>query len=44
MSKVINIKFLQVLLIFSVFIGLKAYGDDVNKEDGTYLNLSVTET
>jgi uncharacterized protein YggE len=44
MSKVINIKFLQVLLIFSAFIGLKAYGDDVNKEDGTYLNLSVTET
>ena len=44
MSKVINIKFLQVLLIFSTFIGLKAYGDDVNKEDGTYLNLSVTET
>ncbi len=44
MDKVINIKFLQILLIFSVFIGLKAYGDDVNKEDGTYLNLSVTET
>lgn len=44
MGKIINIKFLQVLLIFSAFIGLKAYGDDVNKEDGTYLNLSVTET
>lgn len=44
MSKVINIKFLQVLLIFSVFIGLKAYGEDVIKEEGTYLNLSVTET
>jgi len=44
MGKIINIKFLQVLLIFSAFIGLKAYGDEVNKEDGTYLNLSVTET
>lgn len=44
MGKIINIKFLQVLLIFSAFIGLKAYGDDVNQEDGTYLNLSVTET
>jgi predicted secreted protein len=44
MGKIINIKFLQVLLIFSAFIGLKAYGDEVNKEDGTYLNLSVIET
>jgi predicted secreted protein len=44
MGKIINIKFLKVLLIFSAFIGLKAYGDDVTKEEGTYLNLSVTET
>lgn len=44
MGKIINIKFLQVLLIFSAFIGLKAYGDDVTKEEGTYLNLSVIET
>ena len=43
MGKIINIKFLQMLLIFSVFMGLKAYGDGVKQEDGTYLNLSVTE-
>ena len=35
--------FLSILLICSLFIMSKAYGDGSNKEDGTYLNLSVTE-
>ena len=35
--------FLSILLICSLFIMSKAYGDGFNKEDDTYLNLSVTE-
>ncbi|MFK7967550.1 MAG: SIMPL domain-containing protein [Rickettsiaceae bacterium] len=34
---------LLILLILSIVIAHRAYGDDCNKEDGTYLNLSVTE-
>ena len=38
-----TIKFLHVLLIFFIFSASRAYGDDLNKEDGAYLNLAVTE-
>ena len=34
---------LLILLILSIVIAHRAYGDDCNKEDGAYLNLSVTE-
>lgn len=34
---------LSFLLILSIFTLPKAYGDEPNKENGTYLNLSVTE-
>jgi predicted secreted protein len=35
--------FLSIVLICSLFIMSRAYGEGSNKEDGTYLNLSVTE-